>query len=98
MEAVNVLAQQVIDNFYATGYLMQAVGVVQLVSGLLMLLNKCFSLALIIAFPITLNIVLYLIFMNNLSASSISTGLLVLFANIYFLFLNRQKYYPMLKN
>lgn len=94
--ATNAFAQQVIDSFYATDYLMQAVGVFQILTGFLILVNRAFPLAILVAFPISLNIALFTVFTSNYSTSAIATGAMVFFANVYFIVCNRVKYLPLL--
>ena len=90
--AANPFAQQVIDSFYNTGYLMQTVGIFQCITGLMLLLNKYVSLAVLVAFPITLNIFLYTIFTVNYNVGSVATGLLVIIANVHLLVKHKSAY------
>ena len=96
--ASNPFSQQVIDHFYESGYLMQTVGITQILTGSCILLNRFFPLAILVAFPIVLNIVLFTIFTSDYSVSAIATGGMVFFSNCYFLYQNREKYYPLLHN
>jgi|SRR5688572_1609105 len=86
VSASNAFAQTVIDSFYATGYLMQTVGIIQFISGLLITFNRYMNLAILLALPITFNILLYTCFTTNFSANALATATLVIFANGYFIF------------
>ena len=97
IQGSNSFARQVIDSFYQTGYLMETVGLFQVITGLLIILNRYFPLAILVAFPISFNILLYTIFTSNFAPQSLLPALLVFFANVYFLYLNRNTFSPILK-
>lgn len=98
VKATNTFAQQVIDSFYNSGYLMQAVGFFQILTGALLLFNLYRKSVYLVAFPICLNIVLYTCMTQNFSTPAIGTALFVFGANCYFLYQERDAYLPLLKN
>jgi putative oxidoreductase len=51
-----------LTSIYNTGYLWQIIGIINLLAGLLLLLNRFVPLALICLLPITFNILMYHIF------------------------------------
>lgn len=88
----NQFAQTVIDSFYDTGYLMQTVGLVQLVSGLMLVFNQYIKLAVLIALPVTLNILTYTLFTGNFGIQSVIAASIVIFSNFYFLIRLKKSY------
>jgi len=59
---LNKEATKIVENLWATGYIMHVVKIVELVAGILFLTNKYVQLACILIMPIVLNILLLAIF------------------------------------
>ncbi len=91
--ASNPFAQEVIDSFYQTGYLMQLVGFFQITSGLMLILNQFTNLGILIALPVSINIAAYTIFTSNFGAQSVIAAALVVGANFWLLFRRRKNYF-----
>lgn len=81
-----------ISALMETGYMMPLVSIANIVCGVLLLANRT-ALAAIMLVPLTINIVLFHVFLD---ASPISAGAIpayvLLFGNIIFLYQNRSKY------
>jgi putative oxidoreductase len=92
VNASNDFAQKVIDSFYETGYLMQFVGLFQVISGLMLLFNRYLNLAILIALPVSFNILTYTIFTANFGIQSVTAAAIVIGANIYFVIRRRKEY------
>ena len=76
-----------------SGYLMYVVGLVEVVVGLLLVVNKYVPLALILYAPITLNIILFHLF---LAPAAILFGVIVLILHVFLFYAYRAKYLPLL--
>lgn len=70
-------AATVVENFWATGYLMHAVKAIELLAGLAFLSNRFVKLALVLIAPILFNILLLAVFTSTsgLPVSMVLTGL-----------------------
>ncbi|WP_330271423.1 hypothetical protein OG205_30485 [Lentzea sp. NBC_00516] len=79
---------------YATGYMVQLLSGVQLVSGLLLIIGRFVPLALALLAPVVVNIFLFHVF---LEPSGMVMGLLVVAAEIGLAWAYRDKFLPMLK-
>ncbi len=77
-----------------SGYLLNVVGAVELITGVLFLLNKYTALAAVILFPVMLNALMFHIF---LAPGAIAPALLAIVMNIVVLFANKDKYNSMLQ-
>lgn len=81
-----------ISAMMETGYMMPLIGVTFAVVLVLIILNKM-ALAAVILAPLTVNIVLFHVFLNVTPVSAESAmGWLLLVLNAYFLWVNRAKY------
>ncbi len=80
-------ASEFMGSLKATGYVLQVVGVIEIIVGLLLLLNKWVAFALLVLVPISVNIVLYHLFLD---IPSIAGALLVAVINIILIY----KYWP----
>ncbi len=78
----------------ASQYLMPLVAIVEIVTGILLLVNKFVPLALVILLPVMLNAMLVHAFMDP--AHIVGAGVF-LFLNIFLMFQNREAYKGMLK-
>jgi hypothetical protein len=77
----------------ATGYMMKLVAATQLISGLLMLINRFVPLAIALLAPVVVNIILFHIF---LAPSTIVPGVVVLLLELYLAWAYRNAFRPML--
>jgi len=90
---MNEMATTVITAYLDSGYVLTVVQLVFVVTGLAFILNKWVALSAIVLFPISLNIVLFHLFLEP--AGSI-VGIVVLAINIYLLVANKEKFKPLL--
>jgi len=79
---------------FATGFIFPIMGTVMLLTGILFVLNKCSPLATIILFPISLNIILFHIFLDS---SGWITASVIFILNIYLIYVNFDAYKPLCK-
>lgn len=77
----------------ATGYMMKLVAGTQLLSGLLLLINRYVPLALALLAPVIVNIILFHIF---LAPKTIAPGVVVLLMEVYLAWAYRNAFRPML--
>lgn len=87
-------AQAFMGALVATGYVMTIVAVVEIIAGILIILNKFSALALVVLFPIMLNAFLFHLFLD---IAGIGGSLLVMVLIIYLLFVEKHKFTEMLK-
>ncbi len=77
-----------------SGYLMVVVALVEIGTGLLLLVNKYQALALVLVFPVLLNAFLFHIFLNP---SGIMFAALAIVMNVYLMLSNKAAYEGMLQ-
>ncbi len=77
-----------------SGYLMVAVAVVEIVAGIMLLINKFQPLALVILFPVLLNAFLFHLF---LAPAGIGGALVATAMNIFLFFANKESYNSLLQ-
>ena len=77
----------------ATGYMMKLVAGTQLISGVLMLVNRFVPLALALLAPVVVNIIAFHLF---LAPSTIAPGVVVLLLELYLAWAYRNAFRPML--
>ena len=77
----------------ASGYLMYLIGATEVIGGLLLLINKYVPTGLVILAPVSLNILLFHIFLD---LAGLPMGVLVLILNVYLLFAYKKYFDPML--
>lgn len=87
-------AMAFIGAMLGTGYLWMLLKVVELIVGLALLLNKFTPLASLVLFPVSLNIMLFHLF---LAPNAMFLGFIVFLLNIYLLYAYADKYKPMLE-
>lgn len=63
-------AQELLFSLYDTGYILPTIGFVFLVSALLLLFDRTVGLALVMIAPVSVNLILYHIFLNQLFNSA----------------------------
>ena len=78
-----------------SGYLMVVVALVEIATGVLLLINKYQSLALIIVFPVILNAFLFHLFLD---LPGIGGAAIAMTMNIFLFFVNKESYKSILKN
>jgi putative oxidoreductase len=72
-----------------SGYLMIIVAIVEVVAGVLLLVNKYQSLALVIVFPVILNAFLFHLFLD---LAGIGGAVIAMAMNIFLFFANKESY------
>lgn len=77
----------------ATGYMFPFIAVTEIVAGALLLANRFVPVALVIIAPVTLNILLFHIFLDS---SGLVMGIVVFALNLYLLFSYKKYYDPFL--
>lgn len=85
-------AADFINSLVSTGYILQVVGIVEIVIGVFLLLNKWVAFALIVLVPISLNILLFHLFLD---IPGISGALLVAVINGVLMYKLWPKYKPL---
>jgi putative oxidoreductase len=82
-------ARTFITGLFASGYMMPIVKTLELICAVALLSNRYTTLALVIIFPITINIVLFHAF---LAPEGVVVPLLLLFGNVFLAYTNRNQY------
>jgi putative oxidoreductase len=77
----------------ATGYMFTFIAIIEVVVGILLVLNRYVPLAIVLLAPVSLNIILFHLFLDP---ASMAAGALVTLLNIYLLFAHKAKYKSML--
>ncbi|WP_396182992.1 DoxX family membrane protein [Flavobacterium sp.] len=85
-------AANFINSLASTGYVLQVVGVIEILIGLLLLLNKWVAFALVVLVPISANILLFHLFLD---IPGISGALLVTVLNGILMYKLWPKYRPL---
>ena len=78
----------------ATGYFMTLLKVVELICGILLLINFCAPLATVALFPISVNILFFHAFLDD--PKNLPTALFVILANLFLAFAYRKNYVGLL--
>lgn len=89
MEAMPEAAGNFMGALASTGYMFYLIGAVEVLAGLLLLLNKWVPFALVLLAPVSVNI---LLFHLNLDMASIAPGALVFVLNAYLIWVYRDRY------
>jgi uncharacterized membrane protein YphA (DoxX/SURF4 family) len=84
-----------IDAMAATGYLWQLIGVINIVTGVALLVNRYVPLALVLMAPISVNILAY--HTRFLEQGGIVIGLLITGANLWLMWRHRASYVQLLR-
>ena len=87
-------ANNFLSALLATGYMLPLWKSVEVVVGLMLIFNIYVPLGLVILAPVTANIFLYHLFLDQ---ENVAFGGLLLSIHVLFLFLHRRSYYPLLK-
>lgn len=77
----------------SSGYIMVIVGVIEIAAGILILSNRWTNLALVILFPISLNAVLFHLFLDP---AGMGGAVVLITLNVYLLFANKITFRPIL--
>ncbi|OYQ45216.1 DoxX protein [Flavobacterium cyanobacteriorum] len=85
-------AADFIHSLHATGYVLVIIALFEIVIGLLLLIKKWVPFALLLLLPLSLNILLFHLFLD---VPSIGTAILVVALNVILLYKHRQKYTPL---
>ena len=85
-------AEAFITSLATTGYVLQVVGVIEILIGLLLLINKWVAFALVVLVPISVNILLFHLFLD---IPGISGALLVTILNGILMYKLWPKYKPL---
>lgn len=85
--------QQFIEFLYDTGYLMYVIAMVEIVGGGLLLLNRQVPMALLLLAPITVNILLFHIFLEQ---KGLPLGLVIFGLQLIHFYWHRKKFMPLL--
>ena len=86
--------QQFIGALMQTGYILAIVAIVEILAGILILINKYQALALIVLFPILLNAFLFHLFLD---IQGIGASVFALILTIYLLINHKEKFSALLK-
>lgn len=73
----------------ADSYVLKTVGIIEMIVGFLLLLNKFIPFALVVLAPISINIILFHV---TLDPVKIAPGMFVFFANSFLIFKNQNHY------
>lgn len=78
--------------FVKVGYGMTIVAIVEIVTGILIAINKYRALALVILFPVMLNALLFHVFLDP---ENILPAVLVVGMNLFLMYASKEKYAPL---
>lgn len=95
MEHPEGIVGEVMMGFINAGYLMPTVAIVEIVVGLLFILNKYIPLALLLLAPISINIVGFHL---ALDPAGVGGAAFIMIVNIYFFYVNRDKFLFLLQD
>ena len=87
-------ARDFFGSIMNTGYLFQFVGLVEVLAGVALLLNRFVPLALIIVAPVLVNILAFHLFLDP---KTIIPGLVLTAMSVYLMFQYKQLYDPILR-
>jgi|TARA_B110000046_G_scaffold173945_1_gene197118 uncharacterized membrane protein YphA (DoxX/SURF4 family) len=77
-----------------SGYIMSIVAIVEIITGLLLLVNKYQALALVVLFPVLLNAFLFHLFLDP---AGIGGGAMALAMTLFLIFANKEAYKSLLR-
>lgn len=86
--------KEFINFLYATGYLMYVVALVEIIGGGLLVLNRMVPLALLILAPITTNILLFHIFLEQMG---LPMGIFIYFLQLFLFILYKKRFFPLFR-
>ncbi len=82
-------AQEFMMALVKSGYIMTIVAIVEIITGVLIIINRYQAFALLILFPVMLNAFLFHLFLD---IEGIGGSLMALIFNTYLLFVNKEKF------
>lgn len=85
-------ASSFMSSLSATGYILQFIGILELLIGLLLLLRKWVPFALLLLVPISINVLLFHIFLN---LSQIVPAIITVVLNIILVYKHWKSYRPL---
>jgi uncharacterized membrane protein YphA (DoxX/SURF4 family) len=88
----NTAAEQFMNSLNATGYIFPVVGVLEVVIGAMLLLKKWVAFALILLAPISINILLFHLFLD---IPGLSIAILIVVFNAVLIFKHWTQYKPL---
>ncbi|MFA8434602.1 MAG: DoxX family membrane protein [Marinifilaceae bacterium] len=88
-------ASSLMEAFGAAGYIFPMLAIVEIIVGLMLLINRFVAMALLFLSPLSVNIILFHL---ALDPAGIGAGVLVFLLNLYLLLANKDKYDPVLKS
>lgn len=88
-------AGELMGALMKSGYIMIVVALVEIAAGVLLLINKYQSLALVLVFPVILNAFLFHLFLD---LPGIGGAAFAMAMNIFLFFANKESYKSILKN
>jgi len=88
----NEAATAYLTALFNTGFILPIMAIVWIITGLLFIFNKASALAAVLIFPLSLNIMLFHIFLDF---SGFFIALIVFVLNLYLLYVYLDKYKPM---
>ncbi|MGG3572865.1 hypothetical protein ABES25_16020 [Bacillus gobiensis] len=94
MEYPDPVANNFLMALENTGYILFIVGLLKLLVGLSLVINRFVPLALVIFMPITVNMILFHAFLD---ITTILPSLIIGFLNVFLLFSNIESYRPLFK-
>ncbi len=92
-EGMPQLAMKLMGAFVESGYMFPLIALTEIVAGLMIILNKTRALGAIIIAPVTVNILLFHIFV---APEGMIVGIIIFLINCWIIFENKNKYYPIL--
>lgn len=92
MEAPTGSAGDFMSSLNATGYIFPVLGVLEMIIGIMLLLKKWIAFALILLAPISINILLFHLF---LGISGLPVAVVILAFNIILIYKHWQQYKPL---
>jgi putative oxidoreductase len=91
---LSVEASEFMAALVKSGYLMEAAAIVEIVTGIMLLINRFLSLALVILFPVLLNAFWFHLFLDP---AGIAVAFIAMAMNHFLFFANKESYKSMLK-
>ncbi|MCB0468824.1 MAG: DoxX protein, partial [Aequorivita sp.] len=81
-----------IDSLSSTGYILKVIGILEIFIGLLLLINKWVSFALLLLAPITVNILLFHLFLDT---PGLLVALVITILNVILIYKHWKVYKPL---
>jgi len=94
MPAMAEPAQQFMGALVQTGYLMVIVAIIEIFAGILILINRSSAVALVVLLPVLINAFLFHLFLD---IPGIGASVLALLLTVYLIYVEKDKFIPLLK-